>query len=146
MAAVGLHPERQETMKFFKKMKDGGAESTVTGYWLVEIKSLFSVVLVKFEGVSREAYHEHAFNCVNWLIKGKLFEQRLPTTDGGFNYARWYYPSWRPFTIRRNDFHKVDSCGTSWVLSFRGPWSKTWREYLPNEKRYRTLTHGRVEV
>lgn len=41
-------------MKLFKKMKDGGKESTVTGYWLIECKSLFSIVLLKFEGDSRE--------------------------------------------------------------------------------------------
>lgn len=137
-------------MKFFKKMKDGGAESTVTGYWLVEIKSLFSIVLIKFEGRSREAYHEHAFNCINWLLKGKLRESmyvenpRWPGTEE--RYKRTLFPSFKPFKITRADFHKVDSCGTSWVLSFRGPWKKTWREYLPDENRVRTLTHGRKEV
>lgn len=131
-------------MKFFKKMKDGGAESTVTGYWLVEIKSLFSIVLLKFEGKSREAYHEHAFNCWNWLISGKLFEiWRVPSGSR----SRVYLPSIIPFFIGRNRFHKVDSMtDTSWVLSFRGPWKSTWKEYLPNEGRERTLTHGRVEV
>lgn len=137
-------------MKFLKKMKDGGAESTVTGYWLIEAKSLFSVVLIKFEGKSREAYHEHAFNCVNWLLRGKLRESQYvenpkwPGTEE--RYKRTLKPSWMPFQIKRTDFHKVDSCGTSWVLSFRGPWAKTWKEYLPNENRVRTLTHGRVEV
>lgn len=29
-------------MKFLSKAKDGGAESTVTGYWLVEIKPLLN--------------------------------------------------------------------------------------------------------
>jgi hypothetical protein len=122
-------------------MKDGGAESTVTGYWLIEIKSLFSIVLLKFEGKSREAYHEHAFNCWNWLIKGELVEHLF---GGG---RRYYEPSTRPFFIGRKDYHKVNSITpTSWVLSFRGPWKSTWKEYLPNEGRERTLTHGRVEV
>lgn len=132
-------------MKFLKKMKDGGAESTVTGYWLVEIKSLFSIVLVKFEGESREAFHTHAFNCINWLVKGALFETRRQP-DGTNKFYWRYKPSFKPFVIRREDFHKVDSSGTSWVLSLRGPWSKTWKEYLPLENRERTLTHGRVEV
>jgi hypothetical protein len=140
-------------MKFLKKMKDGGAESSVTGYWLVEIKSLFSIVLLKFEGESRDAYHEHAFNCVNWLIKGQLLESvraedRTNYKPGEIKAAsiRFYKPSWKPFFIGRDRFHKVDSCKTSWVLSFRGPWSNTWKEYLPAEERYRTLTHGRKEV
>jgi hypothetical protein len=137
-------------MKFFKKMKDGGAESTVTGYWLIELKSLFSVVLLKFEGKSREAYHTHAFNCLNWLIKGrlveKLLDKRILPNNEEYTLERYYQPSLKPFIIHRDDFHKVDSIGTSWVISIRGPWFHLWREYLPNENRYRTLTHGRKEI
>jgi hypothetical protein len=135
-------------MKFFKKMKDAGTESTVTGYWLVEIKSLFSIVLLKFEGKSREAYHEHAFNCINWLLKGELHEDRMwyHTVNQISHEYRNYSPSWKPFFILRRDWHKVDSNKTSWVLSIRGPWNKTWREYLPDENKERTLTHGRIEV
>lgn len=79
-------------MKFFKKMKDGGPESTVTGYWLAEIKSLFSVVLLRFDGKSREAFHTHAFNSWSWVIKGSLTEEML---DGKINK---YVPSIRPYT------------------------------------------------
>jgi hypothetical protein len=130
-------------MKFFKKMKDGGAESTVTGYWLVEIKSLFSIVLLRFDGYSREAFHEHAFNCWNWLIAGALRETFVNNSRSTRSYVEG-----DTFIIRREDFHKVDSIGgaKAWLLSIRGPWSKTWKEYLPNENRERTLTHGRVEV
>lgn len=132
-------------MKFFKKMKDGGAESTVTGYWLVEIKSLFSIVLLRFDGWSRDAFHNHAFNSLSWVLCGNLQE----TMYAG--YIKYHRASWLPFITRKEDFHKVDSIagdgkGTSWVLSIRGPWSKTWKEYLPNEGRERTLTHGRKEV
>ena len=49
-------------MKLFKYMKDGGPESTVWGYFLIEIKSLFTIVLLHFKNGSREAYHNHAFN------------------------------------------------------------------------------------
>ena len=136
-------------MKFFKKMKDGGADSTVTGYWLIESKSMFSIVLLKFEGKSREAFHEHAFSCVNFLLHGVLQEERLNLAADGLPdmaHKRVYLPSRRPFFILRSDCHKVDSVGTSWVLSIRGPWSKTWQEYLPNEDRTRTLASGRVEV
>jgi len=55
-------------------MKDGGPDSTVTGYWLIESKKWFSIVLLKFEGKSREAFHTHAFNAISWLLKGKLIE------------------------------------------------------------------------
>lgn len=130
-------------MKFFCKRKDGGADSTVTGYWLVEIKSLFSIVLLKFEGESRNAYHTHAFNCINWVLSGSLFETKLTTLGKVYKF---YVPSIKPFIIRKSDFHKVDSGSVTWVLSFRGPWDKTWKEYLPEEKRYRTLKSGRIEV
>lgn len=131
-------------MKLFKKMKDGGDESSVTGYWLIECKWLFSIVLLRFEGKSREAYHEHAFNSINWLLDGVLKETHLNKVDPYF-----YIPSWRPFKVLREDFHKVDSIGyddPAWVLSFRGPWRKTWKEFIPETGKYRTLTHGRKEV
>ena len=127
-------------MKLFKKMKDGGAESTVTGYWLIESKRLLSICLLKFEGKSREAFHNHAFNCFSWVIKGRLTETML---DGS---VREYTSSIVPFVTRREDFHKVDSDNTTWVLTFRGPWAKRWNEFLPKEDKFVTLTHGREVV
>lgn len=125
-------------MKLFQKGKDGGPESTVTGYWLCEFKSLFSIVLLKFEGKSREAFHTHAFNSVSWLLRGTLYEflrnDRLIVRNR----------SWRPIVTWRSTYHMVHSFGTTWVLSFRGPWSKTWKESA-NGREY-TLTNGRVEV
>jgi hypothetical protein len=125
-------------MKFFSKGKDGGDESTVTGYWLIEIKNLFSIVLLKFEGDSRDAFHEHAFNSISWLLKGRLQEEFQDKT------YKFYMPSFKPIITKKTTCHKVDSGGTSWVLSFRGPWNKTWKEYLPQGER--TLTNGRIEV
>lgn len=123
-------------MILFKKRKDGGKESTVIGYWLIEIKPLFSIVLLKFDGPSRRAFHTHAFNCINWLISGKLIETFLPQAR-----VQTYKASFRPFIVRREDFHRVDSIGVSWVLSIRGPWKNTWKEFISGT--YRTLTHGR---
>ena len=124
-------------MKLFSIMKDGGGESTVTGYWLIEWKLLFSIVLLEFGNGSREAYHSHAFNCFSWVISGKLKEQHL---GGSFNYI---LPSFMPFMTYRDTFHKVSSEGTTWVLSFRGPWSKYWKEYLPKEDKFLKLSSGR---
>ena len=129
-------------MKLFKKMKAGGLESTVTGYWLIESKSLFSVCLLKFEGNSRNVFHTHAFNCISWLIKGSLTETFI---EGSI---KTYKPSWKPFKTTREDFYKVDSRdkhGTvfSWVLTFRGPWNKTWEEFDPKTGKFITLTNGR---
>jgi hypothetical protein len=121
-------------MKLFKRMKDGGPESTVTGYWLIEAKSLVSALVLKFDGKSREAFHNHAFNCISWVLRGKLTETMLDGT------VREYKPSLVPFITRRSDFHKVDSDNKTYVLTFRGPWAKTWNEFT-NE--LITLTSGR---
>lgn len=131
-------------MKLFWKGKDGGAESSVTGYWLIEWKDWFSIALLKFEGLSREAFHTHAFNSISWLLSGKLREYVETGKDFGVYYD--YLPSLVPIITKRETFHKVNSDGTSWVLTFRGPWAESWQEYLPSEDRYRTLTHGRIEI
>lgn len=128
-------------MKFLSKSKDGGAESTVTAYWLIEIKSLFSIAILRFDNGTRDAYHTHAFNCISWLFKGKLIEK-----DFSSKSAEEHTPGLRPIITKRNTFHQVESVGTSWVLTFRGPWSRTWHEYLPQEARHVHLTHGRKEV
>lgn len=125
-------------MKFMSHGKDGGPESTVWGLWFVEIKSLFSVALLRFEGNSREAYHSHAFNCLSWVLKGKLVENHLAGD------VEEHTPSLLPVVTKRETFHMVHSCGTTYVLTFRGPWSKTWRENIDGE--FHTLTHGRKVV
>jgi len=127
-------------MKLFKAGKDGGPKSTVTGYWLAEIKSLFSAVLLKFEDGSRDEYHSHAFDCVSWVLRGKVVEHML---DGR---TRTYGPSLRPVVTTRDTFHRVVSEGTTWVLSFRGPWAATWQEFIPKDNRFVTLRSGRQEV
>jgi len=127
-------------MKLFRYMKDGGPESHVAGFFFVEIKSLFSVVLLHFGSGSREAFHTHAFDAVSWLLSGSLREHHI---EGN---RVWYRPSWRPIFTARETFHKVTSRGDSWVLSIRGPWAPHWHEYLPSEERYVTLTHGRRVV
>lgn len=120
--------------------KDGGPESTVWAHWLIECKRLFSIVLLRFEDGSRDAYHEHAFDCVSWVLRGRLVETLL---DGD---VLVHCPSWRPIITRRSTFHKVRSSGRTWVLSFRGPWARFWREYIPGTQEIRTLTHGRAVV
>lgn len=126
-------------MKLLRKMKDGGLDSTVTGYWLIECKSLFSIVLLKFEGRSREAYHTHAFNAWSWILPFGmgLVEHYIEGT------CKFLKPDSFIHTPREL-MHKVDSNGTNWILSFRGPWSDTWNEI--NENGDQTLTHGRKVI
>lgn len=121
--------------------KDGGDKSTVTGLFILAIKPLFSIVLLRFDGESREAFHTHAFHCLSWVLRGALREEMR---DGRVYHHR---PSLLPFLTTRKDFHKVSSKHpVSWVLSLRGPWASRWLEYLPLEGRDRILTHGRVEI
>ena len=128
-------------MTFMKWRKDGGPESTVEGFFLIEIKSLFSIVLLKFSDGSRDAFHSHAFNCFSWVLRGKMLEY----------HRDWTVPNRLPkgsrlipFTTLRTTFHKVVSRNVSWVLTFRGPWSKSWEEYLPESDESHVLTDGRV--
>lgn len=125
-------------MKLFSVSKDGGDKSNVWAYWLVEIKPLFSIALLKFENGTREAHHSHAFNCVSWLLSGALREYFLDNTSKG------YLPSFKPILTKRETFHKVRSFGRSWVLTFRGPWTKQWKERQGDMET--TLTNGRVVV
>lgn len=127
-------------MKLFRYEKDGGAESMVHGLFVVEIKSAFSIVLLRFEGKSREAFHSHAFNAISWVLRGKLVEEVI---GGAVNE---YPASRKPVLTPRTMFHKVSSDGITWAISFRGPWAEHWQEYLPEEDELVTLAQGRKDV
>jgi hypothetical protein len=127
-------------MKLFARGKDGGPESKVWGYWLIEAKGLCSIALLRFEDGSRDTYHDHAFNAISWLIKGELDEQFL---DGKGHILQ---PSWKPIITKKTTFHQVKSRGRSWAITFRGPWENQWHEWLPNLKKHLTLTTGRKVV
>lgn len=121
-------------------MKDGGPESKSSGLFLIEIKRLFSIVLLKFTDGSRDAYHTHAFDAISWVLRGKLIEENL------HGATIEYKPSWKPIFTSRDTFHKVSSVGETRAFTLRGPWVKNWREYLPKQDEFVTLTHGREVV
>lgn len=127
-------------MRILTVTKDGGEESTVWAYWLIEIKSLFSIALLCFENGSRDAYHTHAFNSISWLLWGQLEEEIADV----YEVSAIYSPSVKPIHTRRETFHKVTSYGRSWVLTFRGPWVDRWSERVGDSRL--TLTHGRNVV
>ena len=138
-------------MKLFYIGKDGGPDSTVWGFWPVEIKSLFSIALLCFENGSREAFHNHAFNSLSLVLWGKLEEEvrEEQTVEGlGSITTSWinYYPIFSVVYTPRSRMHKVSSKGRSWVLTFRGPWTKTWNEFNPNTQKYSTLMDGRKVI
>lgn len=127
-------------MKLFHSSKDGGPKSPVTGYWLIELKKLFSIALLKFENGSRDEFHSHAFHCLSWVLKGRLEEEPL------VGEPRTYEPSLLPVLTKRSTFHRVVSRGTTWVFTIRGPWAKQWKEFDPKTNKFSTLGHGRVVV
>lgn len=127
-------------MKLFKKGFDGGSQSNVTGYWLIEIKPLFSIVLLRFGKGSREAYHTHAFNALTWFIKGEVEE-----IHNSGKRITWK-PSLKPKITKRECYHKVFAKDTTWALSIRGPWVDTWKEFRERSNKEVTLTHGRKEI
>lgn len=126
-------------IKLLRKSHDGGVDSGVTGYWLIEWKSMFSIVLLRFSKGTREAYHSHAFNAYTWWLKGEVEEQFVDGKDS----LRWG-PSIKPKYTPKNCFHKVIAKETSWALCFRGKWEETWFENK-NGETYE-LKKGRIRV
>lgn len=127
--------------RLFYTKPDGGKDSGVTGYFLIECKWLFSVAILKFERGSREAYHSHAFNALTWWISGDAVEERMIE---GAVWIKRYKRSWKPKYTPRDNVHKVVAYTPSWAFTIRGPWQDTWNEYKDGEKI--TLTHGRTKI
>ncbi len=122
-------------MRILSKSYDGGPDSPVDGYFLIEIKSLFSIVLLRFNEGGREAFHTHAFNALTWFLAGDMEEEDY---DGRFRiYQRSLIPKYTP----RSKNHRVWANRTSWCLSIRGPWASTWTE--DDETHHTVLTYGR---
>lgn len=130
-------------MKLFSKAADGGEGSGVTGFFLVEIKPLFSIVLLRFNKGTREAFHEHAFNAWTLWLKGSVWEWKRSPPPGR-RIWRQHFSAGRLKYTPRSCLHKIDAVETTWALSVRGPWVDRWRE-LRGDK-FITLTHGRKEI
>lgn len=131
-------------MKILKKCKDGGPDSPVDAYFLVEIKGLFSIALLKFNKGSREEFHTHAFDALTWFIKGDIVEEKMLEISGAF----WpeyhvYERSIKPKVTAKDNLHKVIAHEDSWCLTIRGKWQDTWTEYNQDTLVTTTLTHGR---
>lgn len=127
-------------MKFLQKAKDGGPESPVDGYFLIELKGLFSIALLKFNKGGRENYHTHAFHALTWFLFGDLIEEDI--TGAEYRYKR----SWLPKFTSRSKNHRVRAAKNSWCFTIRGPWSDTWTEDVPFPRETIVLTHGRKIV
>jgi hypothetical protein len=142
--------------KYFPRLfyikPDGGKDSGVTAYFLIEWKILFSIGILYFKKGSREAYHTHAFNALTWWLKGKVTECKLNASFNGKGDLRDKYediekvfkPSLIPKYTSRNNFHKVFAHSDTWALTFRSNWKDTWLEFKDNK--IIRLTHGRNKI
>jgi hypothetical protein len=126
--------------RFFYKKFDGGKESGVIGYFLIEWKRFFSIGLLHFKQGSRENYHSHAFNALTWFLKGTVTEEKYTGEKKDFG------PSILPKYTPRTNVHRVLSHSDTWALTFRGPWADIWYEYRPSDGKLIYLTHGRTEL
>lgn len=124
--------------RFFYIKPDGGKDSGVKAYFLLEWKKFFSIGILHFKKGTREAYHNHAFNALTWWIKGKVTEIKLDGEQKDFK------PSIKPKFTSRDNFHKVLAHEDTFAITFRGPWNDSWKEY--RKDKYVTLTHGRKEI
>jgi len=129
--------------RLFSKRSDGGGESGVTGYFLIEWKPVFSIGLLNFSKGSREAFHDHAFHALTWWLKGSVTEEMLEGSER-FKYKDFRL-SFKPKLTKRDCFHKIHAHISTWALTFRGPWADTWHEWRGGH-RLVTLTHGRKVV
>ena len=121
-----------------RKRPDGGKASGVSS-WGIEIKWLFSIVLLKFEPNERVNYHSHAFNALTFWLKGDVSESRRE--DEWLTYIRRFKAGNIKYTSRKN-VHKIYCNKPAWAISFRGPWKKEWTEVTPDGEVIK-LTHGR---
>ena len=128
-------------MRLFTKAPDGGKDSGVTAYFLIEWKGLFSIALLRFNEGSRDSYHSHAFNAITWWLKGLVVEKRI---DLEHEKHTCYAPSLVPKYTSRENMHVIHAVNNSWALTFRGPWKDEWKESKDGVEI--TLTHGRKQV
>lgn len=125
--------------RLFTIRDDGGINSGVSAFFIIEWKPVFSIAFLKFKEGSREAYHSHAFNALTWWLKGQVLEEDY-FSKSSVPYGASFIPK---FTSRYKT-HKVIALVPTYAITFRGPWKNTWKEF--NQGKERRLTHGRVEI
>jgi hypothetical protein len=114
--------------KLLESAPDGGIASPVTAYFLFESKYIGSIAVLRFNKGGREAYHTHAFNALTWFLWGLMKEHDIDGTLYVYSRSLW------PKLTRKAKNHKVQALTTSWCLTVRGPWEKTWTEHLHGVK------------
>jgi len=109
--------------RIFYVKSDGGKDSGVKAYFLIEWKVLFSIGILHFKKGTREAFHNHAFNALTWWLKGSVTEILINGTEKEFK------ASIIPKYTSRDCFHKVKAHEDTYALTFRSHWNDTWKEF-----------------
>lgn len=129
--------------------KDGGPNSPVTFYG-IEIKSLFSIGILRFNKGTREEYHTHAFDAYTWFLAGSMKEDELDIEEGKLScthtWYTWYTHNIKPKFTPRDKLHRVIAYCTSWCFTIRGPWRDYWMEYNKKTDKTTLFTHGRKVI
>lgn len=125
-------------IKLLQRAPDGGADSPVTAYFLLEWKHVCSIALLRFNKGGREAFHTHAFDALTWFLVGAMKEEDIDGTLHTYKRGLW------PKLTRKEKNHRVSATETSWCITLRGPWDKTWTEHLDGVRT--TFTWGRKVV
>lgn len=124
---------------------DGGKESNSRIYGL-EIKSLFSILVIRVKGPTRPVFHSHAFSAISWVLKGVLRErQRIWPGYNSIRHRANCRAIWTTWSTC-HDVQPIPPESTTWVLHFRGPWRKQWIEIPHGGTTITTLSHGRQVV
>jgi len=126
-------------MRFLEKQKDGGPESNVDAFILIEIKALFSIMLLRFNKGYRTAFHSHAFHALTWFLFGDMEEVDVKENQQPYKYKFNLIPK----VTLKTKVHRVIAFTTSWCFTIRGPWDTTWFEINKEQNIKTTLTHGR---
>jgi hypothetical protein len=127
--------------RFFHKKPDGGKDSGVTGYFLIEWKIFFSIGILHFKKGTREAYHNHSFDALTFWLKGLVTEEKINPSNRSEKNRKNYKNSLIPKFTSKSNFHKIIAHKDTYALTFRGPWKDTWNEL--RKENLVTLTHGR---
>ena len=125
---------------FLRKRKDGGPSSPVDAYFLIEIKALFTIAILRFNKGRRESFHTHAFDACTWFLKGELLEECVTGT------THMYTRSIKPKVTLKEKNHRVLAMKDSWCLTIRGPWVEVWTEYEEKENITTIFSWGRKIV
>lgn len=105
------------------------------GWWIIEIKWLFSIVILQFTPGCRENFHTQPFNSLTWWMSEA--EEHTP------NSKKSLKPGWIPTYTPRDKLHRINTETTTWAISIRGKWVDTLKEYNENTKTTIEYSHHR---